>query len=150
MSSEMTQQRDEVNVNREAGDPGRGPLPYPSHRVIAILADSASAERAVARLSDAGFAKRSIEMFFGEEGIERLKETAAPGGAAGWLLHLVHIFGDDEEQIEQARSALMQGHVLVAVLAPTESEKAMATEIFHTEGSHDMRFFGLWTEEALA
>jgi hypothetical protein len=53
--------------------------------------------------------------------------------------------GDNLDAIEQARSELNRGHLLVFVAVHDDAERERVHDILRDHGGHSMRYFGHWT-----
>ena len=60
-------------------------IAYPTNRVVGTIADPAAARRAVDALSDAGFARETIDVLHGEQDLHRLDPSGNEHGVFAQL-----------------------------------------------------------------
>lgn len=133
--------------NESAGHPSSASsqkLPaYPLHKVVAAV-EPARVEQVVAALATAGLDGDRVEMVTAAD-VPQLDEPVGGTGLRGFIARLGLSMGDNLDAIEQARSELSQGHVLIFVAVHDDAERTHVQEILREHGGHSMRYFGHWT-----
>src|SRR5690606_14345228 len=109
--------------------------PIPSHRPMGsrryrIVTDVARPDTArdVAMLCEAGFSRDRIEIIVVED-IPRLEGALGGTGLHRFLVRLQLARGDELDDLEQARLALMNGRAVIQVLVDGDTEHRRARTI---------------------
>ena len=123
-------------------------------RTIVAAVDRPDTDHGVALLREAGFAHDRIEVLIVEE-IARLEGRIGGTGLHRFLVRLRLVSGDELDELEPARRALMSGRALIQVLVHGDEEQRRAEATFsrHSEGGsgsvggrgYPPRFIGRWT-----
>jgi hypothetical protein len=120
---------------------------YPLNRVAAAISPS-DVEPVIAALIDAGFARDDIMVMTAAD-VPPLDEPIGGNGWRGFLSRLSLSFGDQLEEIEDAREELRQGHTLILVAVRDEAAQHLAHDVLRMHCGHRMRYFGRWSVRKL-
>ncbi|MGB3307436.1 MAG: hypothetical protein WBA63_14720 [Thermomicrobiales bacterium] len=96
---------------------------------IVAAVDRPDTDHGVALLREAGFAHDRIEVLFVEE-IARLEGRLGGTGLHRFLVRLRLVPGDELDELESARRALMSGRALIQVLVHGDEEQRRAQATF--------------------
>lgn len=113
---------------------------YPTHCVVAVVAQAERAERAVVALSDAGFAAEDITSVAGRDAIANDKAFM---DGRNVVQRAQGLFPSEEDAIvqEYLREA-ERGSGFVVVRAPEREQRARAHRILKDHGGMGMRYYG--------
>ena len=117
--------------------------PYPLHKVVAAL-DPAALDQVTAALTAAGLEKDRVEIVTAADA-PPADEPIGGSGLRGVFARFGLSLGDNLDAIEQARSELNRGHLLVFVAVHDDAERERVHDILRDHGGHSMRYFGHWT-----
>ena len=116
---------------------------YPLHKVVAAV-EPTRVQQAAAALAAAGLDGDRVEIVTAAD-IPALDEPIGGTGLRGFFERLGLSLGDDLDALQQARSELSQGHVLVFVAVSDDAERDRVHDLLREHGGHSMRYFGNWT-----
>jgi hypothetical protein len=132
---------------------GEEPIEYPTNEVLGILDTPDQTTCAVDALIGGGFLESEIELGHGTEEADRLEAATGRRGFQDWLIRLFQSVGlknAESELKDRYEQALREGRTLIAVLAPTDERKDLATKILRDCGAHFINFFGHLNVERIA
>ncbi len=130
-----------VSINHNVDQPGASTLPYPTNRLLGLLASKEAALRAVDRLTPE-ISENQIEVFFGEAGANALHSVHDNSGLLGRLRRITGSLGPEPEQSKEYEEALRSGKVLIGVQAADESLLEPIREALVSEGCQSLRYYG--------
>jgi hypothetical protein len=111
----------------------------PTYFVAGVIDDRDAFEAALRELADAGFARSSLGIRYGQAGIDAF--TSRPRHRFAELL------SDQSDYIDRYAEELRRGHhaVRVPLRAPLDAQRALARRILSDHGAHHMVSAGRWT-----
>jgi hypothetical protein len=137
----------------EEGSEGERPGAYPTNHVVGVIDTCEEVGGAIEALSTGGFLDSEIHILAGEAAAEALETwSGRTGRITNLLIHAAELLGvqDDEMSLrERYGQALRDGRYVVAVAAPTETRKELATRILGEHGGHAVTFMGRFAIEQL-
>jgi hypothetical protein len=136
-----------------AGTTGQDEFPYPEGRVVAILDTVEHLWDAVEGLVTAGFLESEINVAHGTSAADTIGASTGRRGLAHVVMKLVAKIGlpNDEMALRQRyEEALRLGQFVLAVDAPTQQRKVLASQIIHNEGGRFIHYFGESTFEVMS
>lgn len=116
-------------------------LTYRVNRVISILDDPRSVQRAIDELVKAGFPADDIYVLSGPEGAARLDLSGEHHGLRGRIYRFIEHLGDERQWLEHQGAHMRRGGFGVSLPAGDES-KASAAEILTRHGGQHTAYFG--------
>ncbi|MDQ2655257.1 MAG: hypothetical protein M3Z20_19670 [Chloroflexota bacterium] len=116
---------------------------YPLHKVVAAV-EPARVEQVATALAAAELDGDRVEIVTAAD-VPATDEPIGGSGLRGFIARLGLSLGDDLDALEEARSELGQGHVLVFVAVHDDAERTRVHDILREHGGHSMRYFGHWT-----
>ena len=116
--------------------------PYPVHKLVAAIERDVSAT-VVTALEAAGFPADDIQVVTADD-YSNLDQPVDGSGVRGFLSRLGLMAGADLDEIEKARRELVNGYVLVQVLALQRDAQDLAEGVLRQHGGHAMSYFGRW------
>src|SRR5262245_55625238 len=121
-----------------------------TNHLTALFETVEAAQQAARALEASGFLDDEIDLFFGEEGANKLDLTEEHHGLTGRLLRTVEYLVTDDGLIHRRSDcALREGHAIVAVKTANAQQKNNAGQLLRDAGGHDIHFWGAWTTEQL-
>ena len=125
-------------------------LPYPTHKLIGVIADAPHAKAAIEALTVAGFAEDRVGMLCGPEGARRLDVSGKEHGVLARLYRVIEGFGDMEHNhLKRYEQELLAGHCVMAVEARDQGRREQARQIIKTHDGYFINFYGRWHVEGL-
>lgn len=127
----------------------RGMITYPTGRLLGVIDDPATAARAAAALTTAGFATDDIAVLGGPAGLDRLGRLGPPPGRGARVVRLFQfVLMDQTPDFLVYERALLDGRSIVAVRVADRAAMVRARAALETHGGHFLNHFGrLYTEE---
>ena len=113
--------------------------------VVAVVADSTSAQQAASDLEAAGY---EVEVLKGEQGKEHI-DPAGETSPVATVKRLLNVFGDQYRVIERLNAALDEGDSVISVDAKPD-EATRAVEIIQEHGGEFIWKLGSWTYSQVA
>jgi hypothetical protein len=128
-------------------------FPYPEGRVVAIIDTVDHLWAAAKALVTAGFLESEIDIVHGSAAADKLSEGTGRGGLANVVMRLAAKIGlpNDEMALRKRyEEALRNGQFVLAVEAPTNERKVLASRVIHDQGGTFIHFFGQRTFEVMS
>lgn len=128
-------------------------FPYPTNKVVAIIATHENLWDAEEALVTAGFHESEIEVVYGQAAADRVSASTGRSGIANIAIRLAEKIGlpNDETTLRRRyEEALRDGAFVIAVLAPTPYRKVLASQVIHDHGGTFIHFFGEHTFEVMS
>ena len=124
-------------------------IPYPTNRVVVMIADADQARAAIDALLRAGFAREDIDILHDEDYFQRLDPTgAAHGFLAQFHRTLIRRLDLEEfKHLTQYVDAVRAGLFVIMVLAKRRGLRITAADILHRYGADFVEFYGRWSCE---
>jgi hypothetical protein len=138
-----------VNINP---DPHAKGYRYSPHRCVTSIFESRDElKRVLEDLTVADFHKNEVEVFVGDDGVEKLDVTAKNHGIVARLLRNVEqFFTDETDHLLRTERALRRGGFSIDVFTSGNVEKkAMAARIMKAHGAREVYYWGRWFIEEL-
>ena len=126
---------------------------YPANHVVAIFDTSDQTSCALDALLGGGFLESEVDVNRGAEEADRLAQGTGRQGLQDWFIRLTGSVGlknAETEMKERYEEALRDNRSVVAVLAPTETRKDLAADIFRRCGGRFINFFGQLNVQRIA
>jgi len=122
--------------------PDRGeatPDQRPTYFVAGVIDDRDAFDAALRELADAGFARSSLGVRYGQAGIDAF--TSRPRH------RFVELLSDESDYIDRYAEELRSGHyaIRVPLRAPVEAQRALVRRILGDHGAHHIVSGGRWT-----
>jgi hypothetical protein len=133
-------------------DPHAKGYRFSPHRyVTAVFRSREELGAVIEDLNDASFEDEEIEVFVGDEGVEKLDVAGKKHGVVVRLLrNLEEFFTDATDHLERTDDALRHGGCAVDVFTAGDPEKkARAARIMKTHHAHEVFYWGRWIIEKL-
>jgi hypothetical protein len=128
----------------------RESLTLSADQVLAIIMDSDEARGIVETLNRNGFSSEDIGVLTGTEDAEKLDGATGRKGFFAKLLTSGVDMGDrDTDYIKLYRRALLNGRILVGVVARNDESRNKARKILKAGGARFITFFGRFVTEVL-
>ena len=127
-------------------------IEYPTNHVVAILDTQDASVRAIDALVKAGFLESEIELYRGAEEADRLHGGSGRAGFRDWWIRLFESVGlknAETEMKDRYEQGLRAGGTVLAVMAPTDERKDLASRIISDCSGHFINFFGHLSVERL-
>jgi hypothetical protein len=139
-----------MSVNPDPHKEGYRFNPY--NRVTGTFDSCDRIRTVLQQLPGAGFADKDVEVFVGEEGLQKLDFSGEKHGPMVHLLRTLERYIADEDGLyEEAERTLHGGGALVGVLTgDDEAKKTRVADILRANGGHDVSFWGQLTVEKLS
>jgi hypothetical protein len=125
---------------------------YPTNHVVAILDTQDQSACAIDALVNGGFLESEIKLGHGTAEADRLQAGTGRRGLTDWWIRLFESVGlknAETEMKDRYEQALRDGRTVLAVMAPTDERKDLATRIISDCGGHFINFFGSLSVERL-
>ncbi len=126
---------------------------YPTNHVVAIFDTAEQTSCALDALLGGGFLEAEVDVNRGAEDADRLAAGTGRRGLQDWFIRLTGSVGlknAETEMKEHYEQALRDNQSVVAVLAPTEERKDLATSMLRECGGRFINFFGPLNVERIA
>jgi hypothetical protein len=119
--------------------------------VTSIFQSRDELKRVLKDLTDADFHKDEVELFVGDEGVEKLDVTGKNHGIVTRLLrNMEQFFTDETDHLARTDRALRHGGFAIDVFTAGDSEKkAKAARIMKAHGAREVYYWGRWVIEEL-
>ena len=141
----MPESPSERDVTQHASEEERGPIEYPTDHVVGVLDTPEQTNCALDALLGGGFLESEIDIGRGTVEADRVEAGTGRRGLQDWWIRLFQSVGlrNAETEIkDRYEQALRDGHTIIAVLAPTDERKDLATQMIQECGGHFINFFG--------
>lgn len=130
-----------------------GEVQYPTHHVVAIFDTAEQTSCALDALLGGGFLEAEVDVNRGTEDADRLAAGTGRRGLQDWFIRITGSVGlknAETEMKERYEQALRDNRSVVAVLAPTEERKDLATGLLQKCGGRFINYFGPLNVERIA
>jgi hypothetical protein len=125
---------------------------YPTYHVVGILDTADQTSCALDALLSRGFLESEVDVNRGPDDADRLAAGSGRRGLQDWFIRLTGSVGlknAETEMKERYERAMRDQLTVIAVLAPTDERKALASEILQGCGAHFVNFFGRFNVERM-
>ena len=140
-------------MSKEKQDTTVGGVQYRENVVLGIVDTPEAAQAARRALTSGGFLESEVALGCGMEWADRLRASSGRSGLIGGVLQALDRLGVRDDELEmkhEYEQAFRAGPCTVAVFAPTEERKRLATDILRQHGGHFINFLGHLTIERMA
>ena len=130
-----------------------GGVQYRENVVLGIVDTPDAAQAASQALTSGGFLESEVALGCGLEWADRVRASSGRSGLIGQVLQVLDRYGaggDEMDMKGQYEQALRAGKCTVAVFAPTDERKRLATDILRQHGGHFINFLGHLSIERMA
>lgn len=127
-------------------------LPYPNHYTAAFFENADEAMKAIEELEDYGYTDEDFNVFEGDRGIDAVDLDGSHHTLLENYMRKFIKFSDSAEWrfLNEADQEIRNGHVLICVPTPSDSEKEEVIDAFKRYGGYDIRYFTpLYIEEVV-
>lgn len=123
-------------------------LPYPTDFLVGAISTVQEAERAVADLEAAGFARDDIVVLRPGEVLRNMQIKEQHRGFFEQMLYPLERW-TTQEGLHAGRyeEEALGGHTIVHVYTPEEQQMRRALEILRRHGAHELKHYGKWAIE---
>jgi hypothetical protein len=125
---------------------------YSPHRHVTAIFESRNALRPLLKdLQGAGFEKNQVEVFVGDEGVEKLDVTGKNKSIlVRFLRDMEEFFTDETDHLMRTDRALRRGGFAIEVFTSGNAEKkAESARILKANGAREVYYWGRWVVEEL-
>ena len=120
-------------------------------RLLAVVDDAATADRAVAALTEAGWDGADVERLTGEAAADAFDATGASSGVIGRLRRMLEFsLADQMPDLAWYEAAARMGRTVLSVPAPDSEAGAKAARVVEAAGGHFINRFGRFETEELS
>ncbi|HUR93296.1 MAG TPA: hypothetical protein VMY76_01850 [Gemmatimonadales bacterium] len=133
-------------------EPQASEMQYPTNHVIAIFDTAEQTGCALDALLGGGFLESEVDVSRGSEDADRVAAGTGRRGPQDWFIRLTGSIGlknAETEMKDRYEQALRENRSVVAVLAPTEERKDLATDVLRKCGGRFINFFGSLSVERI-
>ena len=141
----MESERTDQGTTGPAGEWSTVRKGRPTNHIVAVINTHEEAVRTIEALTAGGFLDSEIHPLIGRAAADTLHAGTGRTGLANLAIRIADRLGiaDDEMELKALyEQALRDGHVLLAVEAPTEARREQATRILREHGAHSVNFLG--------
>lgn len=125
-------------------------LKYPKKRTLCFFNTREQAENAVQAIMREGFPAEAINVYEGEHGLSAVDATGEMHSLKeAWARWTQKFLGTGEwDLVSEADKELREGHLLLSVLTPNDSDKEDVADLMLLNGGHSIRYVNpLYNEE---
>jgi hypothetical protein len=134
---------DSATPNRSSPAAGSRHHGSPEGKIVGAFEPSAL-DALIPALTEAGFAEDQIDVVTAED-IPQLDAPIDRHGFAGAISRFLFSLGDELDELEQMRTELRSGHILVGVPVQGDEATHRVRTIMRDLGGHGIISFGRWT-----
>ena len=148
----MSGAHEEHDVRSQAGPEGDKSIRYPVDQVVAVLDTAQHVRGAADELREGGFLDSEINVTSGAAAADALDDATGRTGLTGLAVRIAEKLGIENIEMERKtkyENAMRDGKFVVAVLAPSDERKKLATQILRAHGAHTANYFSKYTIEGL-
>ena len=149
----MPAEQSDQNGAEQASQSDDESIQYPTNHVVAILDTQVQTACAIDALASGGFVETEVELLRGSEEADWLASGTGRRGFQDWFIRFTGSVGlknAETEMKDRYERALRDGHIVLAVLTPTEDRKDRAVEMLKECGGRFINFFGRLNVERIA
>jgi len=146
----MTGAPDHHDPATHAGASRNEAVRYPTNHLLGIVDTRDELTALVSALEGGGFLTSEIDFRSGLQDADDLRASPGRTGLSGVLIRLAELIGAADEEMEtkhRYEQAMRDGRFVIAVLAPTDERKELATRILREHGAYTIAFLGKHTIE---
>lgn len=114
---------------------------YPNDTLFGIIDEPVRAQEALRALVAAGFAAET-QVFFGQEGADRIDASGAKHGRLTQLRRLHQRTTLEREHAEQYEHAVLEGSCVIAIHTSDPTEREQAHQLMKDHGGHFINYYG--------
>ena len=126
-------------------------ISYPTHQLLAVVDDPASAPAAVDALVAAGISPADVTLLAGPDGAREMDGLGTAHGPFMRLLRIVQFTTMDQmPDFKLYEAALADGRAVIAVRVPRREDLVRARDILTRAGAHFLNYFGRFSTEEIS
>lgn len=125
---------------------------YPVNHVVGVIDTAVETGAAVEALTGGGFLASEVHVACGSDAAEKLRATTGRSGLANVAIRIAQRLGvaNNEMEVKAAyEKALAEGRFVLAVDAPTDTRRDLATSLLREHNAHAVAFLGRYSIEKL-
>ena len=125
---------------------------YPVNHVVGVIDTSAETRAAVEALTEGGFLASEVHVACGSDAADALRATTGRTGLANVAIRIAQRLGVANNEMEGKpayEKALAEGRFVLAVDAPTDTRRELATSLLREHNAHAVAFLGRYSIEKL-
>ena len=148
----MSDPRQHQDTSPRPGDNTDTTVQYPEKEVLSIVDTREQLEAVTQALRASGFLDTEISVTCGQAAADTVRASTGRSGLTDLVIRVARRLGlqnEESETKDRYEQALRDDQFVVAVLAPTDARKELASQLLATHGAHFINYLGRFSIERL-